>query len=377
MKRILKIILIISLCIVAGFDIGYGLGKIFGNESVDNVQTNETAAWKDITLIVISSLLGVFVGEFLQLLIHEAGHLVCGLISGYKFVSFRVFNYTLFKDENKFKVKEFSLGGTAGQCLLTPPNGPVEKVPIVLYLLGGILFNLLLTALCITIAMWGTDNIYLRLSLNTIAFMGVYYFLVNGIPMTIGGFPNDGYSVLHLKGDLKAKSALLNILHTNALVQGGTQPRDLSPEYFAQLKDSNLTNGLETNLATLYLSVLIQRENFSEAENLCRRIIKESKVGLLTNEAKIELACILLNEGKIDEAAGLFDEKELKMIETSAKTQSSKQRFLFMQALKAKNDRQKAIEIYELVQSAKDKYLMKGEVAMDLELMWKALNDTH
>ena len=48
-----------------------------------------------------------------------------------------------------------------------------------------------------------------------------------------------------------------------------------------------------------------------------------------------------------------------------------------MQALKAKNDRQKAIEIYELVQSAKDKYLMKGEVAMDLELMWKALNDTH
>ena len=141
-----------------GFAIGYGLGKLFGEDSVGHVQTHGRPMWEDITLIMTSSIIGVFVGVFLQLIIHEAGHLVCGLISGYRFVSFRVLSYTLLKEDNKFKVKEFSLSGTAGQCLLSPPDKPVEEVPIILYELGGILFNLLLTAICIVLAMWGTDN---------------------------------------------------------------------------------------------------------------------------------------------------------------------------------------------------------------------------
>ena len=356
-----------------GFAIGYGLGKLFGEDSVGHVQTHGRPMWEDITLIMISSIIGVFVGVFLQLIIHEAGHLVCGLISGYRFVSFRVLSYTLLKEDNKFKVKEFSLSGTAGQCLLSPPDKPVEEIPIILYELGGILFNLLLTAICIVLAMWGTDNTYISFILYIVAFIGVIIFLINGIPMIIGGFPNDGYDVLLLARDLKAKSALLNILRANALVQSGTLPKDLPSEYFSQLNDADLTNCIEANLAIFYLSVLIQKGKVSEAECLCRRIIEESKIGLLQTEAKVELACILFNEGKIDETLGLLDKNEIKMIEISAKTQSSKQRYLFMRALKAENDRQKAVEIFEQVQSTKDKYLMKGEIAMDLEIMWEAL----
>ena len=230
MQRVLKIVLCIALCLGIGFAVGYGFGKLFEGDSVENVQNAESAEWGNIALLFVSSFLGVFVGGFLQLLIHEVGHLVCELISDYKFVSFRVFNYTLFIEENKFKVKKFSLNGTAGQCLLSPPDRPVEEVPIILYELGGLLFNLLLTAICIAIAMWGTDNTYLRLALCMMVCEGIILFLLNGIPMTAGGFPNDGYDVLHLQGDLKAKSAFLNILRANALVQNGTLPKDLPAE---------------------------------------------------------------------------------------------------------------------------------------------------
>ena len=126
MKRILKIILIVFLCLGIGFAIGYGFGKLLDGGTVEHMLTDESAKWKDIVFLVISSMVGVFIGWFLQLIIHEAGPLVCGLISGYKFVSFRVLSYTLLKEEGKFKVKKFSLSGTEGQCLLSPPDIPAE-----------------------------------------------------------------------------------------------------------------------------------------------------------------------------------------------------------------------------------------------------------
>lgn len=48
---------------------------------------------------------------------HEAGHLVCGLLSGYKFVSFRIGSIIFVKRGDKILRKKFSIPGTGGQCL--------------------------------------------------------------------------------------------------------------------------------------------------------------------------------------------------------------------------------------------------------------------
>ena len=56
--------------------------------------------------------LGMYIAIFIQLIIHEAGHLVFGLISGYKFSSFRIFSFMWVKENEKVRLRR-KPGGTA------------------------------------------------------------------------------------------------------------------------------------------------------------------------------------------------------------------------------------------------------------------------
>lgn len=49
-------------------------------------------------LSLIGLFLGMYVAIFVQLIIHEAGHLVFGLLSGYAFGSFRIFSFMWVKE---------------------------------------------------------------------------------------------------------------------------------------------------------------------------------------------------------------------------------------------------------------------------------------
>lgn len=83
---------------------------------------------------------------FLQILLHEGGHLVCGLLSGYRFVSYRIGSWMVQRENGVLRVHRFSLAGTAGQCLMTPPDITNWKMPYKLYNAGGVLDNLMLAA---------------------------------------------------------------------------------------------------------------------------------------------------------------------------------------------------------------------------------------
>ena len=65
---------------------------------------------------------------FLQLIIHEGGHLVAGLLTGYRFVSFRVLNWLLIRKDGRLQWRNFELAGTGGQCLLAPPDKPLDQI---------------------------------------------------------------------------------------------------------------------------------------------------------------------------------------------------------------------------------------------------------
>lgn len=61
---------------------------------------------------------GMYVAFFLQILIHEAGHLIFGLLTGYQFRSFDIGGFTWVKEGEKsaFKGQRFSKRWDSARC---------------------------------------------------------------------------------------------------------------------------------------------------------------------------------------------------------------------------------------------------------------------
>ena len=63
-----------------------------------------------------------YVTMLLHTVIHEGGHMVFGLLTGYRFLSFRVLSFTIVKKDGKLIRKKLKVPGTLGQCLMYPPE---------------------------------------------------------------------------------------------------------------------------------------------------------------------------------------------------------------------------------------------------------------
>ena len=178
-KKIINGLLQILGIMIVGGIIGYAVGKIAG----------DTLSRVDKPNIILFLITGV-ISFILQVIIHEAGHLVFGLLSRYRFISFRVFDFKIIKDQNgELKIRFERLAGTGGQCLMRAPEYVEGKFRYKLYLLGGVTFNLVFS-----IVFWLVLPSYYTLLFALIGFALAF---LNLIPM---GF-NDGMTFYHASKD--------------------------------------------------------------------------------------------------------------------------------------------------------------------------------
>ena len=185
-KKIINGLLQILGIMIVGGIIGYTVGKIAG----------DTLSRVDKPNIILFLITGV-ISFILQVIIHEAGHLVFGLLSGYRFISFRVFDFKIIKDQNgELKIRFERLAGTGGQCLMRAPEYVEGKFRYKLYLLGGVTFNLVFS-----IVFWLVLPSYYTL---LFALIGYALAFLNLIPM---GF-NDGMTFYHTSKDETTKFIL-------------------------------------------------------------------------------------------------------------------------------------------------------------------------
>ncbi len=376
MKQVLKLI--------GGLLIGTAVGFIIATIGVV-LFTELTLAeyWAKFTAIDILGILegalagglGIVVGIVLQILIHEAGHLVCGLLSGYTFVSFRLFSLILFRNEQgKLRLKRFSIAGTGGQCLLLPPNVSPEQMPTFWYNAGGVLFNLIATLLAIPLFFMGIPAILFVMNFMFV-FAGTFIILTNGIPMTIGGINNDGKNALQLhknKADLRA----LDIqLRSNALVQQGIRPKDLPAEWFEETEEIDYKDSLQVAVAIFSASYFLDRMEWERAYQILSNLHahKSEMMPLYANEVACELLFSALVTDRNNEAALLHTDELKKYIQQTRAVMSSKERVLSAIALKLEQDPEKSCHIYEKVLTNRNKYLMQGEVESDLAIMREIL----
>lgn len=222
-------------------------------------------------------LLAVFFAMlFLQTIVHELGHLIFGLISGYKFSSFRVGNVVLVKQNDKFRIKRLSIKGTAGQCLMEAPENENGDIPVMLYNFGGSIMNIISTIIGVLICGLSSLGYLLNDILIIFSLVGIFQALMNGIPLRAGGVDNDGYHALMLSKNEEARRAFAFQLKVNSLTMQGIRLKDMDESWFELPSfESMKNNTMIASNGVLVCNRLMDMHRFSEAKALMNKMINE------------------------------------------------------------------------------------------------------
>lgn len=105
--------------------------------------------WK----LIAETFLGIAAGIVLTVPVHEIGHFLGGLMTGYRFSSIGILGLYLCKDDGGFKIKKRK-DAPIGQCIMYPDSP--KRTPVML-VAGGILANLAVGALLIRIGVCADD----------------------------------------------------------------------------------------------------------------------------------------------------------------------------------------------------------------------------
>ena len=257
---------------VVGAVVGYFVGKIAG-DSLSRVDK------PNIILLLVSGVIAFI----LHIIVHEAGHLFFGLLSGYKFVSFRVFDFKIIKDENgKLSFRYEKIAGTGGQCLMRAPEYVEGKFKYKLYLLGGVIFNVLFS-----IVFWLILPSYYTLLFALIGFTLAF---LNLIPM---GF-NDGMTFYHASKDETTRFVLYLQLEYVYYQSIGKNLLIEQPEIVEKINSLEITNAnyLTDSLEFIKLDGLEYFFEFNTLYNEARKLYVERDN--LLPVYKVELMALLV-----------------------------------------------------------------------------------
>ena len=317
----------------------------------------------------------IFVGLYFSLLghivLHEAGHMVFGLMSGYKFVSFRIFSFVWQRTaEGKLKFGVSPLPGAGGQCLMGPPEMKDGKVPFVLYNLGGVLMNGFAALICLTAAAF-TENPVGESLLLMGALVGLITALTNGIPMHAGPVDNDGYNILSLKRSDEAVRSLwlqLKAAGQNAL---GVRLRDMPEEWFFMPSRTMIKNSMCASAGVFTCSRIMDQMKFEEALQAMNTLLRTGSGMVPMHRAGVQMdkACCQLLLGKGKEAAEKSIDATCKKLMKAMKTNISVIRTEYVFALLGEKDEKKAEEILIRFEAAAKKWPSEADVESEKELI--------
>ena len=274
---------------VCGWFFGYYLGET----------VSEGASPGETLMSVGILLLGFYVMLYLQIVVHEAGHLVFGLLTGYRFSLFRIGSLTFLRDpvSGNIRVKRMQLAGTGGQCLLVPPQPVDGKIPFALYHLGGSLMNLIASAVFFALYQICRPIPTLSLIMLVGVIVGIAYAMMNGIPMRLGAIDNDGYNLYaQTKSQTAMEAMRIQLLIAEASARG-VRLRDMPGEWFVIPDGASLENSMVAVISVFACNRLMDEGKYDEAEEAIRSLCA-AKTGMVGVHRSLlicdRLTCLLL-----------------------------------------------------------------------------------
>lgn len=317
--------------------------------------------------------LSFLIAWYSNVIVHEGGHLVFGLLCGYRFCSYRIGSLMMVRQQGRMKFRTFKLAGTGGQCLMIPPERESTKEEIILYNLGGVIFNLIFALICFAVASAIPDVYLLSLALRVSGALSAVNMLTNGIPLNVGGIANDGMNALHLSKNPEAMASFRKSLLINAAQTEGVKISEMPDEWFSLPEGADMQNPHNVALAVFDAGRPYDRGDIVAVEQATEKLLNSNcnLIGLYRNLLTVDLIyCRLIN--------GSGDVKKY-LTPTMLKFMKGMRNYPmiirteYAIALLDEGDKNKADVIFERFEKNAPKFPYQQEIDLERMLMSKSL----
>lgn len=358
---------LLSICFFTVIGVILGLAMI----SFVEWQLPEGIASSEKAYRICVMLVLLYLAFFIHIVLHEAGHLIFGLMSGYQFSSFRIGSFMLMKENGKLVHRKIKIAGTGGQCLMVPPEMENGKFPVVLYNLGGSIVNLVVAALMIPVFLAVDKSSIFALFFFLLIAMGVITGLSNGIPMRTNTIDNDGYNAISLGKSKEAMRAFWIQMKTNEQLTKGIRTKDMPEEWFEVPSDESMKNPMVATIGVYAASRLMDQHRFEEGGKLINHLL-EIETGMVALHRNLlicdQIYLELIGQNRSDRVEELYT-KELKKFMKAMKTFPSVIRLEYAYNLLEKHDQDAAAKSMETFERVAATYPYPNDINTERELM--------
>lgn len=273
----------------------------------------------EVILTIIILLLATAVFFFIHIALHEVGHLIFGLLTGYKFSSYRIGNFMWLRDGDAIRFRRLTITGTGGQCLMIPPDSADGDIPYRAYNLGGSIVNLIFGApiFAVLLPLCRTAVHPAIICLMLFGNIGVTLALMNGLPMNMGGMDNDGMNAVSLGKNSAARRAFYTQMKANEQLSRGIRLKDMPDELFVMPSAAEMQNPLSAAIAVFIASRMIDAQSFTEADTLIAKILSGNNAvaGIHRNLLVCErVYCELISENRSQTIDAFLVPQQLKFM---------------------------------------------------------------
>lgn len=286
-----------------------------------------------------------------QIIFHEVGHLVFGLLTGYRFGLFRVGDFLLIRSEGKIRFKRHRQNMVIGQCLMFPPEQADGKIPYLFYNLGGVIFNFILALAAGLAILFLKTGLYFSLFCACLTLSGIFLTLTNGLPLK--ALANDAFNITEIKKDPEGLSAFWRQLKIYELLIGGKRLKEMPEDLFEMRGASPEENVMTCHIEVFACDRLMDSLRFSEAEVRLEDLLSRVKDLNPLAESLLEadlIFCYLVNQSGEEQLQELWEDLEASGARLKGELSVIRTNFAYY-LLREKNQR-KADEVFRQFQNA-------------------------
>lgn len=358
-----KLLLINVFYIVVGIVCGFGYISITGS-----VKEGQGLSIPEFLILLV---LSIIVSIVLHIAFHELGHVITGKLTGYGFYSYRLFSFMFLKEDGKWKCKRYTIPGTMGQAIMTPPEKKNGEYPWFWYNAGGGLMNFLVSLIVwiMYLLLPGRTELKATIIIPFI-FIGVVLGLTNLIPSPRNMLANDGSNILALYKDKIARDCFYQQLTVIAHLAKKKSFSDLPLEFYQLPGEANLTYPIVANTKFHELEYYYDVQAFGSAIHLLNALAKERSISrhirLSLDIERVFMECM---QGPRKDIVEALCTKDLRNIFKASKNVPDIHRVLMAYEGLYNRDTKKAMEHYEKACRLLQKYPLEGIAKIETKLL--------